>query len=67
MYGSADGSFIYEGNWTQDIPNGKGKETYPDGAVYEGNFVNGRKEDANGVYRWRSGKKYSGGFKDGYM
>lgn len=35
---------IYEGNWLKDKPNGKGKEKWKEGAVFEGLYVDGKKE-----------------------
>ena len=33
----------YRGQWVNDEKNGKGKEVWTDGTVYEGNYVNGQK------------------------
>lgn len=35
-----DGQTI-EGDWAQDLPNGKIKETFPDGQVFEGDYEQG--------------------------
>lgn len=37
-----DGS-IADGTWTNDELNGLGKQIWPDGTKYEGNFSRGRK------------------------
>jgi hypothetical protein len=34
---------LYEGEWLNDKQHGKGKEVWPDGTVYEGNFEDGKK------------------------
>jgi hypothetical protein len=60
-------NFSYEGDWADGQPSGRGVEHYPDGSYYEGLFVKGKKEAANGKYRWANGKIYEGTFKDGYM
>ena len=44
--------------------NGKGRAVYEDGATYEGDFVDGRKEGF-GVYVYPNGDKYEGEFKRG--
>ena len=36
------GGVLYEGDWVDDKQHGHGKETWPDGAVYEGQFANGK-------------------------
>jgi radial spoke head protein 1 len=44
--------------------HGQGKWISEKGDLYEGNFVNGKKE-GHGVYAWKNGKKYEGRFKNG--
>ena len=44
--------------------NGKGIMTYIDGAKYEGEFVNGKRE-GKGNYYWNSNKYYKGSWKKG--
>ena len=39
-YDYSDGK-KYEGEFFNDIKQGKGKMTFPDGTIHEGNFVNG--------------------------
>jgi len=34
---------VYDGDWKDDIKNGEGKSTYPDGIVYEGDFKDDKK------------------------
>jgi hypothetical protein len=33
----------YAGQWKEDKQHGKGKEVWPDGAMYEGDYVMGKK------------------------
>lgn len=50
------------------LPNGKGKAKFEkDGSTYEGNFVNGIREDTTGkaTMTYASGDKYTGTFKGG--
>ena len=35
-------SFVYDGDLVDGEPHGKGKETYPNGDVFECNFFNGK-------------------------
>jgi hypothetical protein len=37
VYHHADGA-KYEGEWKNDQQNGKGTESWPDGALYKGNY-----------------------------
>ncbi len=37
---------VYEGALANDLPNGQGRLTWTDGAVYSGEFVNGHLNDA---------------------
>ena len=39
--------------------HGKGKYTWPDGRIYDGEYVNDKKE-GEGVYSWSDGRQYSG-------
>ena len=34
---------LYSGYWKEDKQNGKGRETWPDGAMYEGDYIIGKK------------------------
>ena len=40
---SEQGKYKYEGNFENGKKNGKGKETYPAGSYYEGDFKNNMK------------------------
>jgi hypothetical protein len=33
---------VYEGDFVNGMPHGKGRMTAADGSVFEGNFVNGK-------------------------
>lgn len=46
--------------------HGKGKFTDPDGKVYDGYWICGKRE-GHGEITWRDGKKFSGTFKDDRM
>jgi len=39
--------------------HGKGRQTWPDGRSYEGEFINDTKE-GYGIYRWADGRIYEG-------
>jgi len=43
---SNDRKFIYEGDWVEDEKEGFGKEIFPDGTGFEGEFEKGKK---NGI------------------
>ena len=34
---------VYKGEWKGNVRHGYGVQTWPDGAKYEGNYVDGRK------------------------
>lgn len=36
------GERVYEGEWEGDCRSGHGFEEFPNGCVYQGNFVNGK-------------------------
>ncbi|KAG2378295.1 hypothetical protein C9374_008438 [Naegleria lovaniensis] len=62
-----DGTNTYEGNFENDIINGKGKMTWANGAQYEGDFVKGQMEGI-GVYIWpNKTQKYEGTFVNNKM
>ena len=50
---------IYEGDWKNDIQNGKGILIYKNGDKFEGNFINGE-INGNGIYTWQNGEIYKG-------
>ena len=45
-----------------DKPHGKGRQTYNNGAYYNGEFENGAKH-GYGVYMWPDKSGYKGAFK----
>jgi len=59
-------SSIYEGDWKNDLTDGRGVYRFPNGNVYEGEFKNGDM-DGRGVYRFVSGNIYEGEFQVGKM
>jgi len=50
---------LYEGEFKNDFPNGKGIKTFPDGSVYEGDFTNGQ-FNGYGTFKWSDGTIYEG-------
>ena len=63
-------SRVYEGEWCQDLRQGRGYEVYQNGNTYIGEFKRGKAE-GNGKYVWTSkGEAYEGewyqGRKHGY-
>lgn len=57
---------VYDGNWRDDRPNGRGVEYYPDTSRYEGDFKDGKKH-GEGKYTWADSKIYKGQFVDGHI
>ena len=55
---------VYEGQWDQDMRNGRGMERYSNGNRYEGEFMNG-KPHGKGVYTWANGEVYEGEWVNG--
>ena len=55
----------YEGELRNNFnPHGKGKQIWPCGAIYEGDWVNGRMH-GQGVYKYPNGIIYDGGWNKG--
>jgi Uncharacterized protein conserved in bacteria len=54
---AGDGSQL-KSSWNY---SGPGQTVYPNGEIYEGQYVNGKKE-GNGTYTYSNGDKYVGGF-----
>jgi len=54
----------YEGEISNEVPNGQGTLTYPDGEKYVGEYKDG-KENGQGTFTFPDGDKYVGEFKDG--
>ncbi len=53
------GVLVYNGNWQDNLPHGKGKEFYVNGDIYEGEFKNGKKI-GKGKFLFKDGAKYTG-------
>jgi hypothetical protein len=63
--GSRKGTFRYEGYWLDDMMAGRGKFTWPNGDVYDGDWSND-KPNGMGIYTFKdSGARYIGMMKDG--
>ncbi|MDP6464003.1 MAG: hypothetical protein QGH65_08865 [SAR324 cluster bacterium] len=54
----------YEGEISNEVPNGQGTLTYPDGQKYEGEWKDGE-WNGQGIFTISDGTKYVGEFKDG--
>lgn len=59
VYYFAESERTYEGNFSQNLFEGKGKLTYKDGRCYVGDFKQGKK-DGNGTMVLPNGNKYIG-------
>lgn len=46
--------------------HGKGLFAWPDGKVYNGEYINDKKE-GYGEFKWPDGKIYKGAWKDGVI
>lgn len=44
--------------------NGKGQYTWPDKRLFEGNYIDDKKE-GYGEFTWPNGRKYKGNWKNG--
>ena len=62
-YGEFTGATDYKGQWKNDLPHGKGAETWKDGSKYEGDYLRGLRT-GKGVFVWPNGSKYEGHFKN---
>ncbi len=49
--------------WLGESDLNVGTETWPDGAKYEGDYVEGKKQ-GRGTFKWADGSCYSGEFYD---
>jgi len=56
----------YQGEWHQNLKQGKGVFKYQNGDVYEGSWSKGMKHGA-GIYTYSSGDRYEGMFKDNLL
>ena len=55
---------LYEGEFDNDMLNGRGTYTFPDGKKYNGQWKN-NKMDGHGRFEWPDGRVYEGEYKDG--
>jgi hypothetical protein len=60
----ADGSEAASGQWRDGKQHGRGKQTLPSGARYEGDFVAGQMSGL-GLFTWPAGAVYEGEFAAG--
>ncbi|MBR6797020.1 MAG: hypothetical protein IKM53_06705, partial [Clostridia bacterium] len=65
VYTWANGD-VYEGNYVNDVRNGKGVLTLASGEKYDGHFANDLKH-GNGTLNFENGEVYSGGFVNGKL
>mmetsp|Transcript_47370 Transcript_47370/g.87041 ORF Transcript_47370/g.87041 Transcript_47370/m.87041 type:complete len:400 (-) Transcript_47370:109-1308(-) len=56
----------YEGNWENDVMQGNGTYSWPDGSSYEGGFIAGRFHGF-GRFVWPEGSVYEGTWVNGEM
>ena len=63
IYYFAESERTYEGQFAQNLFEGKGKLTFKDGRMYEGDFRAGKKE-GQGTMVFPNGNKYIGQWKD---
>ena len=56
---------VYEGEWLDSKPSGKGKMTWPDGMWQEGIFADGQFVSGKAVLAFEDGSKYIGECADG--
>ena len=63
IYYFAESERTYEGQFAQNLFEGKGKLTFKDGRMYEGDFKSGKKE-GQGTMVFPNGNKYIGQWKD---
>jgi len=61
-----DDSGVYNGEWKNNLPHGKGTHTYTNGAKYVGEFKDG-KIHGQGILTYSEGGKDVGEFKDGRL
>ena len=54
----------YVGQFRQNLRNGMGVYTLPDGSIYDGEFRDNI-QNGYGIFRWTDGSIYEGGWKDG--
>lgn len=60
-FGIAQGSAVYQGEFSAGKKHGRGRKTWTGGDSYEGQFVEDRRE-GEGIYRWGPGSPWAGDF-----
>lgn len=60
------GKWSYDGEWNQDVMEGKGVFTYASGATYDGEWMNNAYA-GQGTYTWPNGTSYVGQWENGAM
>lgn len=63
VYYFAESEKTYEGNFQENVFEGKGKFTFKDGRQYTGDFHQGLKA-GQGTMVWANGNKYIGAWQD---
>ena len=58
-----DNGDVYEGNFVENVKEGKGIYKYSNGDRYEGEFFEDQK-DGYGIYYYKNGEKYEGEYKN---
>ena len=60
------GQWSYDGEWNQDVMEGRGVFTYASGAVYDGEWKDNA-YNGTGTYTWPDGTKYVGQWENNAM
>jgi hypothetical protein len=63
IYYQAEQDKIYQGSFSQNLFEGKGKLTFNDGRVYAGDFSMGKRH-GQGTMTFANGSKYIGAWRD---
>lgn len=63
VYYFAESEKVYEGDFVENLFQGKGKLSFKDGRVYSGDFVENKKH-GNGTMVFPNGNKYIGGWRE---
>lgn len=54
--------FEYEGTLKEGVPHGKGTARYPDGRIYQGQFLDGKRDDEHAHFVYADGNVFEGTF-----
>ena len=60
-FGIAQGSAVYQGEFSAGKKHGRGRKTWSGGDSYEGQFVDDRRQ-GEGIYRWGPGSPWAGDY-----